>query len=304
MEHDAVRAYPGLRTHTNLGRQCGLYPRKVFEPIVCLVRDDGWRDRLLDGQEVNVAPVGRCENGRPRQEGVQKLSAQHIVQIVEGVQHHEVPPPMLLPPGSILKVVGNGVGAAVEDSHVAAPERPALALRNVLPGEPAVCSIGRRERAANHVQLCRVRIEHTRRVALEALEQPPVYHVLSHVWQPLVVKGVNIRTESGGVEQALDRVGEVVGAFVMEIEAGQVCHVDECRPPGAGYANGRVWGEHAPHVSIQQLAFELRSACEVRSADLVVRKQTDLGALVVVGAVHQLLVGPSVVISWAPRPQR
>eukprot|EP00964_Phaeocystis_antarctica_P008428 scaffold4545_cov58-Phaeocystis_antarctica.AAC.5 len=268
VEHDTVRAHPGLRTN--------LQPRKVFEPIMRLVRDDGWRDRLVDRFEVHVIPIRGCEDGRARHEGAQKLSAQHIVEIVKGIQHHEIPPSVLLPPGSILKVVGNGVGAPVEGSHVAAPERTTWAILERLPGEPTVCSIGHRERAANHVQLCRVRIEHARRVALEALEQPPVDHLL--------VKGVDVRPEPGGFEQALDRVSEVVGIAVMEIEAGQVSHVEEGRPPGANMPPARIFGV-------------LR---ELRSADLVVRKHVDLTALIVVGpgviyhVVYQLLVGPRV----------
>eukprot|EP00964_Phaeocystis_antarctica_P102982 scaffold68297_cov120-Phaeocystis_antarctica.AAC.4 len=105
---------------------------------------------------------------------------------------------------------GDGSGPRVEGLQVAAAERSALALGDTLPAEAPVCEVGCLEGAAYHVQLRRVRVEDARRVALEALEQPPVSHVLRHVGHQLLVEGVNVRPEPGGVEQALDRVGEAV----------------------------------------------------------------------------------------------
>ena len=65
MEHDTVRACSGLRS--------SLQPSKVVEPIVRLVRDYGWGDRVADRLEVHVIYVGRCEDDRAGREGAQKL---------------------------------------------------------------------------------------------------------------------------------------------------------------------------------------------------------------------------------------
>jgi hypothetical protein len=147
-----------------------------------------------------------------------------------------------------------------------------------------------RVRARARVRVSRLAwVVDARRVALEALEQPPIDKVLGYVRHQLVVEGVDVSAESGGAEEAVHGVGEVEEAPLMDVEGRQVAHVDQRLPPAAWRVEGSARSAHAPgprrtlahQVELRPVSSAREVLGQQRSADLVVREQLDLSARVV-----------------------
>ena len=153
------------------------------------------------------------------------------------------------------------------------------------------------------MQLRLARVVDARRVALEALEQPPVDQVLRDVRHQLVIEGVDVGAESGGAEEAMHGVGEVEEPPLVDVKGREVARVDQRLPPAARRAEGPARSVHVGsrrmlihQVELRPIASAREVLRQLRSAHLVVREQLDLTARVVFVLVCRARVGSGVLV--------